>query len=388
MPRTIGFSSIRIATDASRRLEDLVPGRENNLNLIRMVAASMVLVSHAHAIVTGDPANEPLASQTGEALGKYAVIVFFGISGLLITRSFDRNPDPLRYLVARILRLWPGLMMTAFFGMFVVGAATTVLPSAQYLTSPGTYLYFFKVITLAKADGALPGVFIDNPVAHAVNGSLWSLFHEFACYLLVLGLGLLNLLRRKWVMVGVSVAFLLAFLFLSAWIDRGGVFYYLGRFSHTALAFIYGMLAYTFRQSLPISLSGVLLGWIAVVTSSLVLPQDALLHKAIVQLALVYSVFYLAYVPKGILLKYNDFGDYSYGMYIFAFPIQQTLVHLFPEQAIWENILYAFAVTLFMAILSWHFVEQNALKATGVIVDRLEGRWFVSKRRGPVQVEP
>lgn len=371
----------------TKMLSDLLPGRSNNLNLIRMVAASMVLVSHAHTIVTGDAANEPLVAQTGEALGKYAVIVFFGISGLLITRSFDRNPDPLRYLAARVLRLWPGLAMTALFCMFVIGGMTSTLPATQYFAATGTYAYFVDVVTLVKANSTLPGVFAENPMAHAVNGSLWSLFCEFACYILVLMLGLLGLLRRKWVIVAVGAAFLLAFLFFSDWTELGGAWYYLGRFSNTALAFIYGMIAYTYRESIPVSFKGVVAGWLAVLAISFIVPDTALIYKAAVQLALVYSVFYLAYVPGGFLLKYNDLGDYSYGMYIFAFPVQQTLLHYFPAQGIWENVVFALMITLLLAVLSWHFVEQNALKATNGIVERLEGMMPRAKRVAAVELD-
>lgn len=89
-------------------LADVLAGRDNNLNAIRMLAAIAVMVSHAWPI-TGAEAAEPLKSQTGQTLGHYSVAIFFGISGLLIARSFDRRRSLLHFVVARVLRLFPGL---------------------------------------------------------------------------------------------------------------------------------------------------------------------------------------------------------------------------------------------------------------------------------------
>jgi peptidoglycan/LPS O-acetylase OafA/YrhL len=76
---------------------------------------------------------------------------------------------------------------------------------------------------------------------------------------------------------------------------------------------------------------------------------------------LVYAVFWFAYVPDGWIRKYNDLGDYSYGLYIYAFPVQQTLAALRPGIAPLPMFLAAFPLVAGLAVVSWHVVEKPSL---------------------------
>ena len=107
---------------------DVSSGRNNNLNLIRAVAAVAVLVSHAYPITLGGKAVEPLRTALGHTLGTLAVFVFFFISGFLIARSFDQKRSLTGFTVARVLRLFPGLLASLLLVMLLLGSATTTLP--------------------------------------------------------------------------------------------------------------------------------------------------------------------------------------------------------------------------------------------------------------------
>jgi peptidoglycan/LPS O-acetylase OafA/YrhL len=77
--------------------------------------------------------------------------------------------------------------------------------------------------------------------------------------------------------------------------------------------------------------------------------------------ALSYLVVWAALVPGGLLRLYNRLGDYSYGFYLWQFPLQQWIVLRRPETTQPELILLSAPAALAVAALSWHFVESPAL---------------------------
>ncbi len=163
-------------------LGELARGRDNNFNLIRALAATAVLVSHAWPISQGAGTQEPLWAWTGATLGTMAVYVFFAISGFLIATSFDRTQSARAFLVARGLRLFPGLFVSVLLVAFVMGPLVTTLAATDYLTHPETLAFIPRNLTLISPAYTLPGVFEANPYP-TVEGSIWTLVHEVACYL-------------------------------------------------------------------------------------------------------------------------------------------------------------------------------------------------------------
>lgn len=172
--------------DSIVRLEGMIPvDRRNNFDALRLVASLAVVAGHAWPL-TGVSAAPRLG---GHLVHHDAVYVFFAISGFLITTSWFRSPHPLRYLRNRALRIFPALVLVVIATVFVIGPLVTSSP--DYLGEPATWSYLGNIALVAQYE--LPGVFQANPVT-AVNGSLWTLGAEFACYLGVLAVGLL--LRR------------------------------------------------------------------------------------------------------------------------------------------------------------------------------------------------
>lgn len=102
-------------------LESLSQGRNNNLNLLRFIAASLVIYTHAFG-VTGHGAAEPLVQLCGLSLGSWAVDVFFVVSGFLVTKSWYRREDLVGFLYARFMRIFPALWVAVFFLRFFSGA--------------------------------------------------------------------------------------------------------------------------------------------------------------------------------------------------------------------------------------------------------------------------
>lgn len=344
-------------------------GRDNNYNLLRLTAAFLVIVTHSYAI-TGQQNREPLYPLAQDAyfsLGMLAVYVFFMISGYLVTKSFVSRHSLTAYAEARILRIYPALIVAVLFSM-AVGAWFTTWPIGAFLAHEQTHRFAFFNMTLLNYRIAfvLPGVFGDHPYP-LVNGSLWTLPSEVRMYAVVALLGALGLLRRRWTFALGLVAIVAAAV---AFGDKAIPL--LGNF-RLAPFFAVGACAYVFRHVIPVSTPVMLLLAIGVVAS-----VGTPWLKPAVYVTLAYGTFWFAYVPGGFLRRFNRLGDYSYGTYIFAFPIQQTIRETFPEVAPLQMVALAFAATLPLAALSWHLLEHPMLRLKGkTFLSRMEG-----KRRG------
>lgn len=328
-------------------------GRDNNLNLIRMVAASAVLVSHAWPQTYGVGVVEPMEALTHHSLGRLAVYVFFAISGFLVAASFTRSATLTRFAAARALRLLPGLLVSLLLVSFVLGPLTTGLPLAKYLTARGTWTAVYSNLTLYSPQFWLPGVFNKNPFP-AVQGSIWTLIHEVLCYVMVFVAGVAGAFRqprRFWAFLAFYAALWVTSLILPLSINPRAIL-----LRDLSLPFVLGMAAWVWRDRVPLTLWRVAaLGLAAAVLRDTVLAYPALIAF------LFYGTFWLAYVPGGALRAYNRLGDYSYGMYIYAFPLQGLVVWLWHPLHPLAHIALALPVTLVAAVLSWHLVEKPAL---------------------------
>lgn len=340
---------------------DPAPRRYGGFDVLRILAALAVLLSHSFAI-SGHRADA-LRYSVGHyhvALGTLGVSIFFVISGLLVATSWDRLADGRTFVRHRVARIWPALTATIVLTVFVLGPLTTVLRPVEYLTQRATMLYLGRNIVLfAGTINHLPGVFLDHPV-RSVNGSIWTLTYEVWAYVLVLGLGLTGLLRRWWVPVLVLAGFVVTF--------RTVVYEHLGHLPVT-------------RTVLGVSLTdgSVLLTFffLGVVASRLVhrvpprrwlLPSAALLALAFLVGEPVLYVVGLAGCVVGIgsfggrvLETVHSWGDPSYGLYITAFPIQQLLYSAGIRSA-WSMFAVAGAITMGVGYLSWHRLERPLLR--------------------------
>lgn len=334
-------------------LEKVTSGRDNNFNLIRAVAATAVLVSHAYPIALGPAAAEPLEATFGHSLGAMAVFVFFVLSGYLISASFERSGSSLAFWQARALRLLPCLVVSLVLVGLVMGPMVSSLPVAVYLSHPETWSFLARNLILAFPQYDLPGVFETNPYP-TVEGSIWTLFHEVACYGMVFAAGLLGVLRRPRAMG----------LFLGGYALIWGATLALPGMLPTkveqlrmmSFPFVVGMVFYVWRAWLPLSIWGVVA--LAGLTAAV---QGTPAATAALVVTLGYATFWCAHVPGGRLRSYNRLGDYSYGLYVYAFPVQGLVVWLWGPMTPGLNIALALPLTLFISVFSWHLIEAPTL---------------------------
>ncbi len=345
-------------------LSSYTAGRDNNFNLIRFIAASMVLVTHSFALVTGSPESEPLRDTLGMTLGSIAVDIFFVTSGFLITSSFVSRNNLLAFAWARMLRIYPALIVALLISTFIIGLLFTNNPKLDYLTNIQTYKYFIRnSLLFFGIEHTLPGVFADAPYKNAVNGSLWTLPYEvkmytllalFLCFLTFAGkhLKLISNSRGIFFIAFASVVVHMAINFAPQ------LELFNEKFIRLFSMFFFGAAVYLWAGKIKLSHKLFTLGAIALAIATL----DKSAFFIVYCVSLPYLLFYIAYVPGGPVRQFNRLGDFSYGMYIYAFPIQQMIATLHPETSITKMIAYSFILTLLCSVLSWNLIEKKALK--------------------------
>lgn len=335
-----------------RRLSQVAQGRDNNFNLIRLVAAVAVLVSHAAPLTQGRGTPEPLARLTGHTLGTLAVYVFFVASGFFVAGSLSRR-GPAGFALARARRILPGLAVSLLLVTFVLGPAVTTRTLADYFAAPGTAAFLIRGLLPLDPLYTLPGVFADNPYP-TVEGSIWTLAYEIACYA-GLALTALAVGDRRWPGRAILAAWAMAW--LAAGAAGAALPPRLAALHDLSLPFVLGVLAWHLRARIVLSFRLVLaLAALAVATAGGPAGFPALI------LALGYGTLWAGHVPCAAARAWNRLGDYSYGVYIYAFPVQGLAVWLAGPQGPALNVALALPVTLACAVLSWHLVEKPAMQ--------------------------
>lgn len=299
--------------------------------------------------------------------GELAVAGFFILSGFLIAKSWLRSAGPANYLWKRVMRIYPGFLAAVAFCGFVVG------PLA--VADVGAYWREFSWLsfTLQAFDlhgVSVPPTFLGNPT-HAINGSLWSIRYEFLCYLGVAALGLMGWLQRPRF---VLAAFLAAFLVYSLQVELGmkipghklSWFYgYPGFWPRLATCFLSGTLFYLYRERIRYTAGG----FAAAMAGLLVLGALPALNGLALAVPLLgsYAFFCLGFLPVRRLQGFARRGDLSYGMYLYAFPVQQLVIQwLGPNLHPMGLFPIATVLTTILAVLSWTLVEKPFIKLKGL----------------------
>lgn len=338
-------------------------GHDNNFNLIRLIAAFAVLLSHSFSVVLG-PADpyRPLLEATGAPLGSHAVNIFFVVSGLLVMQSWDRSSSPLSFVTARIMRIYPAMLVYALLTVLVFGAAFSSVDVLAYYTSAETWTYLFSVGSLLDPHKTLPGLFGNNPDAFNVNASLWTLRYELICYGALVAAGMLGAYKTK-MRFGLLALMAAVVLFglsqTSVVADTHAPYGSLIRFG---FCFGIGVAAYHFRDNIPLHWSG-----LGIVAMAVYTVHGTSFYPITLYVAVGYTALWLAYIPGGTIRHFNKVGDYSYGVYIYAYPIQQAVVATVPGFSPIEIFMSAGLITLFVSVASWHLVEQPALRSKATV---------------------
>ena len=320
----------------------VAPGssRINNFDALRLLAATAVVVSHSFAL-----AGQEQPAIGAMDVGTIAVVVFFGISGFLITQSWATDPNLWRFAAKRGLRIMPALVVVVLITTVVLGPLVSSLPPSEYFRESGTWAYLVQNVLLVTTDN-LPGVFTNLPYERQVNGVLWTLQSEVIAYVGLAVVGVLGGLRTRWIPIVVTGALIVAPHGLVPW--DNGLF--------MSQAFGVGACLYLLRAMVPWHPGLVVAGLLAWAAS----PEGLQLLLAVTVIP--YAAIFVAYRGPAALRRLTAKGDFSYGVYLIGWPVGQVVVLLLGE-SVTTGIVIAVSlpITYVLAIASWRFLERPAL---------------------------
>ena len=337
----------------------------NNLNAIRLLLAVAVIASHSFPIVfglTAGPRWEPLVRLTGghAELGALAVDGFFAVSGFLLASSWGRGRGLANFAARRFLRIYPGFLVC------VVACVTVVGPLSVMSAGPGAVRAYFadrhaylllRYLYFGTFHNSLPGAFPRNPMAGVADSPLWTIKYEVYCYVILIGLGVTRLLR-PWPTLLAALACLAAYGTLTALDLHPGFAMDPAYLPRLTTFFLGGAAVYLWRERVVVH-AGLFAAAVVVLVVTRTTPVWATL---VLPTAGMYCLFYLGCLRWRPTNAIGRRHDLSYGVYLYAWPIQQLLLqHGVGRDHPWWLTAATLPVTLIIAAASWFAVERPAL---------------------------
>jgi peptidoglycan/LPS O-acetylase OafA/YrhL len=378
-------SDMQTIGDRLRVHDGVGPG----FDFLRYSLAFSVVGWHSLPVAEGALADEA-ARATPLWFFRFAVVpLFFALSGFLITGSATRLTLG-NFLINRGLRIVPALVVEVLLSAFILGFVFTKLPAADYFNDVQFWRYLLNIIGYVHLQ--LPGVFTDIPFPNVVNGSLWTIPFELGCYLVMSILILTGGIRHLWVVAScLGIFFVGSVLYkyttlpnrlpYAAWRIMRFAFSNDGTFLSGPSLFPYflsGSLFFLLRDRIPydnrvLGVSTALLLTIPLAGNASW--QDNTLVQAAASILLVYVLVFVG-VSNLRPPSFLRYGDYSYGVYLYGFPIQQAIISVFPNTNYWYlNFSLTLIPLMMFATFSWHVVERPIVslrKKYSFLIKRLE----------------
>lgn len=331
---------------------------------LRIGLAVSILLWHSFGVVHGIDWTK---SVNGYILAILSMLLpmFFGLSGFLIMGSAIRTHNVKVFIIFRVLRIFPALVVEVLLSAVILGAVVTNLPLREYFTHPQFWSYFGILIGAIRY--WLPGVFSSNPI-DITNAALWTVGPEILCYCLVAGMMLTGAFVRKGPMVFCAIIFLTACIATDHF-DKSWDVTHLPTKS-LIFSFISGNIIFLYRNSIPYSMA-LFLASLVLSLISVIIAQNFIHLRSCLYIASFLIPYCSAYVGLTNFGKIPFFsrGDYSYGIYIYGFPIQQAIAFFLPEHRVWWiNFGLALPFATAFAVMSWHFIEKPTLALRKVIL--------------------
>ncbi len=335
----------------------------NRFDVLRLLAAWLVLYNHSFVLTASSEIEWISRFLKFDTASGLAVALFFTISGYLIYNSLENSQSAKDFLIKRILRIYPALIGVVLFTIFIVGPLSTELTISNYFNDIKTFQYF-KTISGINIKYELPGVFENFP-EKSVNGSLWSIALELRCYLILFLLSLIPFSMRVKILLAVII--LLATLFfrpLESASDLSGKFFGIAyQFNKFGLMFFLGALFASCKNFVSHKFLNYL-GFICLVVFLILLTEDIskvsmIIYNFIIPIIFLWIGLQFSFLPR----ISEQIGDISYGIYLYAFPIQQLLVYYrIGVNNVTMHIIISTFLTFLLAYISWKYIEFPSLK--------------------------
>lgn len=319
---------------------------------MRLLLALGVVLWHTVVICYGNAFQNALWVGPYRALFSFILPMFFALSGFLVCGSLERCRTLVSFLSLRILRIFPALVAEVLLSALLLGPILTEASRSDYFHSETLYSYFLNM--LGDIHYVLPGLFDRNPLPGVVNGQLWTVPYELQCYIALALLSLLTVFRKTVVFLGILCVyqiFLIALLFIKpdiVWIGLQG--------PELILYFLAGVAFYRFRRVI-VWHGGFAVAALAASLGLLSLNGGSFLAA----LPLTYLTVWLGLLsPK--TPAFLKSGDYSYGVYLYSFPIQQAVALMAWTRVWYINALISLPLACLAAVASWHLLEKHVLR--------------------------
>jgi peptidoglycan/LPS O-acetylase OafA/YrhL len=320
---------------------------------LRIGLSVAICLWHSWWVYTGKLAWElPLWQGWLAFIPQSFVPMFFALSGFLVAGSLERNRLH-HFLALRFLRIIPALAFEVVVSACMIGALFTTLPILKYLSSPEFFVYFLNVAGIIHV--TLPGVFLNNPLPELSNPQLWTIPYELECYMVLAGLSVLGIVWKRYYLLWVTLGLIFARTIYAAFIKAedptaslaGG--HFPGRI--LVMMFLVGVLVYRHREKIPYS--------------------DVLGYGSLIAIVLLFkfpALTWLGALPTGYFVVWFGlkqppaipFGDLSYGVYLFHFPVTQMLMALFGGMLAswWLFAPISLIGSAIFAAISWTYIEK------------------------------
>jgi len=349
-------STVKKEESVERETFAIRDGHDNFFTPLRLIFASLVVFGHSFAVALRDSSLEPhiLYHYTFSYL---AVNLFFIASGFLVTKSMVYRGDAPSFISARVLRIFPALIVHVIFVMIIIGPLATKTPLVEFFSHPDWYLQPFKVLTFIDTDMVMPGTFESNAEDFG-SAALWTLRYEVLAYLGTLLVFSFGMLRKKWMVLAQFVLPSLAWMlgdYYGLFTQLPATFESLMRFG---IAYGLGATIYAYRDRLNFS-------WIAlgVLVAASYVFRETLAVEVLVTAVLAWIVFRFAYMKMPSLDWTKRLPDVSYGIYIYHWCVLQLLYYWMPHLGVLELFALTFPITIGLAALSWYIIEKPALRS-------------------------
>lgn len=331
---------------------------------LRIILAVAVVVIHSFEVAYGPDALTGFDSRIPWMFMGFVLPSFFALSGFLVASSLERCRTLEGFMALRVLRLVPALAVEVLLCALLLGPLVTQITLSEYLRDPLFFKYFQNI--LGEVQFHLPGVFAGNPVPGMVNKSLWTVPYELKCYIALLVLAAVGLFRRRFLFLMAVVALIPLVPLLD--LKEGHFFRPHGVVPGRVLvaAFLAGICCYLYKDR--IRRDGRLF-LIALVLALVTLSAPELQYLCTFPIAYVTVWLGLTNPPRSALLSR---GDYSYGVYLFAYPLQQVVARWEWTQAWWINAALVLPLSFAYAAFSWHAVEAPFLRQKRQVVEQVE----------------
>ena len=332
------------------RLSDTVGKKCENLQLTKFIASIMVILSHSFVLTMAPNDKEWFVGLTDGQLsmGSFAVAIFFLCSGYLISMSLEKSKTAIRFFKVRLLRLVPPLFFVCLAVTLLCGFISN-LSLSEYYSHPETWGYLRNAVFIKQLN--LPGVFVHNLYGPTVNGSLWTLRLEFICYILCFILYKLKFYHKKRFLITIPIVF-----FASCFLwNQIAIIPNIREVLRPALLFYIGIFFWIYREHIRLHFVGLIISFLVLIL---------LFHYGYGYLAMFLCFPYICMVlwfglPQ-CSSKLGILGNYSYAIYLWAFPIQQSIIHFHGGQMnSYINFFISSIITIIVSIPTYHFIEKR-----------------------------